>query len=110
MKNENALLDPNSEAPPNSVKCFWAEWCSVKGGRGLPLVSYPIQIIYILTIQAAEKYSAAMYWGGGHSASRGGHFRQILIILEKFFNHLDDWFRSLFMCLKLSNTSKHIFS
>ena len=48
-------------------------------------------------------------WDGGHSASRGGHFRQILIILEKFFNHLDDWFRSLFMCLKLSNTFKHIF-
>ena len=45
-----------------------------------------------------------------HSASRGGHFRQILILLEKFLNHLDDWFRSLFMCLKLSNTSKHIFS
>ena len=44
-----------------------------------------------------------------HSASRGGHFRQILILLEKFLNHLDDWFRSLFMCLKLSNTFKHIF-
>ena len=25
-----------------------------------------------------------------HSASRGGHFRQILILLEKYFIHLDD--------------------
>ena len=43
------------------------------------------------------------------NASRGEHFRQILILLEKFLNHLDDWFRSLFMCLELSNTFKHIF-
>ena len=54
-------------------------------------------------------YTAYLPPPSPHSASRGGHFRQILILLEKFFNHLDDWFRSLFMCLKLSNTFKHIF-
>ena len=48
---------------------------------------------HILIRLAMVLYCMKFLWDGaegGHSASREGHFRQILILLEKYFIHLDD--------------------